>query len=52
LLVRGQKISVSLYGYGLATHDKGDVLDQGASPGLIPYLGATTVQADVQSGED
>jgi hypothetical protein len=51
-LGRGQKISVSLYGYSLATYDKDDVFGQGTSPGFIPYLGATTVQADVQSGEN
>ncbi len=49
----GRKSPVSLYDYSLATYDKGDVFDQGASPGFIHIWGLPAkVQARVQGGED
>jgi argininosuccinate synthase len=37
--VVGRKSPFSLYSYGLATYDKGDEFDQGASPGFIHIWG-------------
>ncbi len=37
--VVGRKSPKSLYNYGLATYDKGDVFDQSASPGFIHIWG-------------
>jgi len=37
--VVGRKSPFSLYNYGLATYDKGDVFDQSASPGFIHIWG-------------
>ena len=37
--VVGRKSPKSLYSYGLATYDKGDVFDQSASPGFIHIWG-------------
>ena len=48
-IVVGRKSPVSLYDYGLATYDKGDVFDQSASLGFIHIFGLPTkVQARVQ----
>jgi argininosuccinate synthase len=47
--VVGRKSLYSLYDYGLATYDKDDVFDQGASPGFIHLWGLPTrTQARVQ----
>jgi argininosuccinate synthase len=53
-IVVGRKSPVSLYDYGLATYDKGDVFDQSASLGFIHIFGLPTkVQARVQGdGEE
>ncbi|MFC1907800.1 argininosuccinate synthase [Chloroflexota bacterium] len=45
----GRKSPFSLYSYGLATYDKGDVFDQSASPGFIHIWGLPVrTQAQVQ----
>jgi len=45
----GRKSPYSLYDYSLATYDKGDVFDQGASPGFIHIWGLPVrTQAQVQ----
>jgi len=50
-IVVGRKSPVSLYDYGLATYDKGDVFDQSASLGFIHIFGLPTrVQSRVQGG--
>jgi len=47
--VVGRKSPMSLYSYGLATYDKGDVFDQSASPGFIHIWGLPVrTQARVQ----
>ena len=47
--VVGRKSPRSLYNYGLATYDKGDVFDQSASPGFIHIWGLPVrTQAQVQ----
>lgn len=47
--VVGRKSPNSLYSYGLATYDKGDVFDQSASPGFIHIWGLPVrTQAQVQ----
>ncbi len=47
--VVGRKSPSSLYSFGLATYDKGDVFDQSASPGFIHIWGLPVrVQAQVQ----
>ena len=47
--VVGRKSPVSLYDYGLATYDKGDVFDQSASAGFIHIWGLPVrTQAQVQ----
>lgn len=47
--VVGRKSPKSLYSFGLATYDKGDVFDQSASPGFIHIWGLPVkVQAQVQ----
>jgi len=47
--VVGRKSPKSLYSYGLATYDKGDVFDQSASPGFIHIWGLPVrTQAQVQ----
>ena len=47
--VVGRKSPKSLYSYGLATYDKGDVFDQGASAGVIHIWGLPVrTQAQVQ----
>ncbi len=47
--VVGRKSPFSLYNYGLATYDKGDVFDQSASPGFIHIWGLSVrTQAQVQ----
>ncbi len=47
--VVGRKSPFSLYNYGLATYDKGDVFDQSASPGFIHIWGLPVrTQAQVQ----
>ncbi|MBA7646381.1 Argininosuccinate synthase [subsurface metagenome] len=47
--VVGRKSPFSLYSYGLATYDKGDVFDQSASPGFIHIWGLSArTQAQVQ----
>ncbi|MDP2930978.1 MAG: argininosuccinate synthase [Chloroflexota bacterium] len=47
--VVGRKSPVSLYSFGLATYDKGDVFDQSASPGFIHIWGLPVkVQAQTQ----
>ena len=47
--VVGRKSPFSLYSYGLATYDKGDVFDQSASPGFIHIWGLPgRTQAQVQ----
>jgi argininosuccinate synthase len=48
-VVVGRKSPVSLYDFGLATYDKGDVFDQSASLGFIQIYGLPTkVQSRVQ----
>jgi len=48
--VVGRKSPNSLYDYGLATYDKGDMFDQSASPGFIHVWGLPVrIQARVQS---
>jgi argininosuccinate synthase len=48
-VVVGRKSPVSLYDFGLATYDKGDVFDQSASIGFIQIFGLPTrVQSRVQ----
>ncbi len=50
-VVVGRKSPVSLYDFGLATYDKGDVFDQSASLGFIQIYGLPTkVQSRVQGG--
>jgi len=50
--VVGRKSPYSLYDYGLATYDKGDVFDQSASPGFIHIWGLPVrTQAKAQSPE-
>ena len=47
--VVGRKSDKSLYSFGLATYDKGDVFDQSASPGFIHIWGLPVrTQAQVQ----
>ncbi len=47
--VVGRKSPLSLYSYGLATYDKGDIFDQSASPGFIHIWGLPVkTQAQVQ----
>ena len=47
--VAGRKSPASLYSYGLATYDKGDVFDQSASAGFIHIWGLSVrTQAQVQ----
>ena len=47
--VVGRKSPLSLYDFGLATYDKGDVFDQSASPGFIHIWGLPVkIQAQVQ----
>ena len=47
--VVGRKSPFSLYNYGLATYDKGDIFDQSASPGFIHIWGLSVrTQAQVQ----
>ena len=47
--VVGRKSPMSLYNFGLATYDKGDVFDQSASPGFIHIWGLPVRnQAQVQ----
>ena len=51
--VVGRKAEKSLYNFGLATYDKGDVFDQSASPGFIHIWGLpvrTQAQAQDISG--
>jgi len=51
--VVGRRSPRSLYDYGLATYDKGDVFDQGASAGFIHIWGLPVrTQAQVQSVTD
>ena len=53
--VVGRKSEKSLYNFGLATYDKGDVFDQSASPGFIHIWGLpvrTQAQAQDISGLD
>ena len=51
--VVGRKSSKSLYSYGLATYDKGDEFDQGASPGFIHIWGLPVrTQAQAQGISD
>ncbi len=51
--VVGRKSPFSLYNYGLATYDKGDVFDQSASPGFIHIWGLPVRnQAQVQGIEE
>ncbi len=48
--VVGRKSPFSLYDYGMATYDKGDVFDQSASIGFIHIWGLPTkIQARIQS---
>jgi len=48
-VVVGRKSPASLYSYGLATYDKGDVFDQSASAGFIHIWGLSVkTQAQVQ----
>ena len=48
--VVGRKSPYSLYDFGLATYDKGDLFDQSASPGFIHIWGLPVrTQAQVQS---
>ena len=52
-IVVGRKSEFSLYDYGLATYDKGDVFDQSASRGFIHLWGLPVrVQAQVQKTAD
>ena len=45
----GRKSPYSLYSYGLATYDKGDVFDQSAAAGFIQIWGLPVkTQAQVQ----
>ncbi len=44
----GRKSPFSLYSYGLATYDKGDGLDQSASPGFI-HIGGLPVRNQAQA---
>ncbi len=47
--VVGRKSPFSLYNYGLATYDKGDIFDQSAAPGFIHIWGLPVrTQAQVQ----
>jgi len=47
--VVGRKSPKSLYSYGLATYDKGDIFDQSAAPGFIHIWGLPVrTQAQVQ----
>jgi argininosuccinate synthase len=47
--IAGRKSPYSLYDYGLATYDRGDVFDQSASPGFIHIWGLPVrTQAQVQ----
>lgn len=47
--VVGRKSPFSLYSYGLATYDKGDIFDQSAAPGFIHIWGLPVrTQAQVQ----
>jgi len=47
--VVGRKSPKSLYSYGLATYDKGDIFDQSAAPGFIHIWGLPVItQAQVQ----
>ena len=47
--IAGRKSPYSLYDYGLATYDRGDVFDQSASPGFIHIWGLPVkTQARVQ----
>ncbi len=51
--VVGRKSVTSLYSYGLATYDKGDIFDHSASPGFIHIWGLPArIQAQVQGGEN
>jgi len=51
--VVGRKSPFSLYSYGLATYDKGDEFDQGASPGFIHIWGLPVrTQAQVQPTDE
>jgi len=51
--VVGRKSPFSLYSYGLATYDKGDIFDQSASPGFIHIWGLSAkTQAQVQPIEE
>ena len=51
--VVGRKSPMSLYDYGLATYDKGDVFDQSASPGFIHIWGLPVrTQSQVQPATD
>jgi len=51
--VVGRKSPVSLYRHGLATYDRGDEFDQGASPGFIHIWGLPVrTQAQVQGISD
>ncbi|MFC1994698.1 argininosuccinate synthase [Chloroflexota bacterium] len=53
-IVVGRKSPHSLYSFGLATYDKGDVFDQSASPGFIHVWGLparTQAQAQGEMGE-
>ncbi len=51
--VVGRKSPFSLYSYGLATYDKGDVFDQSAAPGFIHIWGLPVrTQAQVQGISD
>ncbi len=48
-IVVGRKSPQSLYNFNLATYDKGDIFDQGASPGFIHIWGLPVkIQAQVQ----
>jgi len=50
--VVGRKSPKSLYSFGLATYDKGDVFDQSASPGFIHIWGLPVkTQAQIQGVE-
>jgi len=50
--VVGRKSPKSLYSFGLATYDKGDVFDQSASPGFIHIWGLPAkTQAQIQGVE-
>jgi len=50
--VVGRKSPKSLYSFGLATYDKGDIFDQSASPGFIHIWGLPVkTQAQVQGVE-